>query len=50
MHGEQQVYSSPTDEWAWSQAHVLPAAVDVAVIGGGIVGCSAACHAVRPTE
>ena len=47
MHGEQQVYSSLTDEWAWSDAHVLPGAVDVAVIGGGIVGCSAAYFLAR---
>src|SRR6185436_18226736 len=47
MHGEQQVYSSLTDEWAWRDAHVLPGAVDVAVIGGGIVGCSAAYFLAR---
>src|SRR5678815_70725 len=42
MSGEQQVDPSLTDEWAWSEAHALPSGVDVAVIGGGIVGCSAA--------
>jgi len=47
MHGEQQIHWSLTDEWAWSDAHVLPGAVDVAVIGGGIVGCSAAYFLAR---
>ena len=47
MSGEQQVDSSLTDEWAWSDAHALPAVVDVAVIGGGIVGCSAAYFLAR---
>lgn len=47
MQGEQQVYSSLTDEWAWSDARALPGAVDVAVIGGGIVGCSAAYFLAR---
>jgi glycine/D-amino acid oxidase-like deaminating enzyme len=45
--GEQQVDPSLTDEWAWSDGHVLPAAVDVAIIGGGIVGCSAAYFLAR---
>ena len=47
MSGEQQVDSSLIDEWAWSDAHALPGAVDVAVIGGGIVGCSAAYFLAR---
>lgn len=47
MSGEQQVDSNLTDEWAWSDAHALPGAVDVAVIGGGIVGCSAAYFLAR---
>src|SRR5678816_351850 len=47
MSGEQQVDPSLTDEWAWSEAHALPSVVDVAVIGGGIVGCSAAYFLAR---
>jgi glycine/D-amino acid oxidase-like deaminating enzyme len=43
--GEQQVDPSPTDEW--SEARVLPGAVDVAILGGGIVGCSAAYFLAR---
>ena len=45
--GEQQVDPTLTDEWAWSDAHALPGAVDVAIIGGGIVGCSAAYFLAR---
>ncbi len=41
MYGEQQVDSSLIDEWACSDARALPGSVDVAIIGGGIVGCSA---------
>jgi glycine/D-amino acid oxidase-like deaminating enzyme len=47
MSGEQQVASNLTDEWAWKDAHVLPDVVDVAIIGGGIVGCSAAYFLAR---
>jgi glycine/D-amino acid oxidase-like deaminating enzyme len=47
MPGEQQVATSLTDEWAWSDARALPDVVDVAVIGGGIVGCSAAYFLAR---
>ncbi len=47
MSGEQQVDSSLNDEWVWSEAHALPGAVDVAVIGGGIVGCSSAYFIAR---
>src|SRR4030095_9063476 len=47
MSGEQKVESSLTDEWGWSDAHALPGVVDVAVIGGGIVGCSAAYFLAR---
>src|SRR6187397_2243696 len=47
MHGERQIYSSLIDEWALSDTHTLPPAVDVAVIGGGIVGCSAAYFLAR---
>ncbi|HEY6645329.1 FAD-binding oxidoreductase [Povalibacter sp.] len=45
--GEQQVDPRTTDEWAWSDAHALPGVVDVAIIGGGIVGCSAAYFLAR---
>lgn len=47
MSGEQQVDSSLTDEWVWSDARALPGVVDVAIIGGGIVGCSAAYFLAR---
>jgi glycine/D-amino acid oxidase-like deaminating enzyme len=47
MYGEQQVDSSLIDEWAWSEARALPDSVDVAIIGGGIVGCSAAYFLAR---
>ena len=41
--GEQQVSKTLRDEWTWSEASApLPKAVDVAIIGGGVVGCSAA--------
>lgn len=48
MSGEQQVIRTVADEWAWNVAsNPLPAAVDVAIIGGGIVGCSAALYLAR---
>ena len=47
MAGEQQVASTLTDEWAWSDAHALAGAVDIAIIGGGIVGVSAAYFLAR---
>jgi glycine/D-amino acid oxidase-like deaminating enzyme len=47
MSGEQQVDPSLNDEWTWSDARALPGVVDVAVIGGGIVGCSAAYFLAR---
>jgi glycine/D-amino acid oxidase-like deaminating enzyme len=48
MPGETQVGRAPTDEWAWDAiANPLPASVDVAVIGGGIVGCSTAYFLAR---
>ncbi|HEY7642243.1 MAG TPA: FAD-binding oxidoreductase [Steroidobacteraceae bacterium] len=47
MSGEQQVDTSLIDEWAWSDARTLPDLVDVAIIGGGIVGCSAAYFLAR---
>ena len=43
MEGEQQVALAIADEWAWDAArNPLPRSADVAIIGGGIVGCSAA--------
>jgi len=47
MSGEQQVDPSLTDEWAWSDDRALPGVVDVVVVGGGIVGCSAAYFLAR---
>jgi glycine/D-amino acid oxidase-like deaminating enzyme len=48
VSGEQQVSRSLTDEWAWDAAqNPLPASVEVAVIGGGIVGCSVAYYLAR---
>ncbi len=48
MSGEPQITRHATDEWAWSAAsNPLPGAVDVAIIGGGIVGCSAALYLAR---
>jgi glycine/D-amino acid oxidase-like deaminating enzyme len=41
--GEQQVSTEPTDQWAWQHGTSrLPAAAEVVIIGGGIVGCTAA--------
>ena len=45
MPGERQVDPSLFDEW--SETRVLPGAVDVAIIGGGIVGSSAAYFLAR---
>jgi glycine/D-amino acid oxidase-like deaminating enzyme len=46
--GEQQVSKAVRDEWAWDPAGTaLPRSVDVAIIGGGIVGCSAAYFLAR---
>ena len=43
MKGEAQIHPGSTDEFAWdAAANPLPSSVDVAVIGGGIVGCSTA--------
>jgi glycine/D-amino acid oxidase-like deaminating enzyme len=47
MAGEQQVASNLIDEWAWNDARTLPTSVDVAIIGGGIVGVSAAYFLAR---
>jgi NADPH-dependent 2,4-dienoyl-CoA reductase/sulfur reductase-like enzyme len=48
MSGEAQVVGAGTDAFAWdATVNPLPAAVDVAIIGGGIVGCSAAFYLAR---
>ncbi len=46
--GEQQVPQGVADEWIWDAArNPLPTSVDVVIIGGGIVGCSAAYFLAR---
>jgi glycine/D-amino acid oxidase-like deaminating enzyme len=48
MTGEQQIAGTIADEWAWNSAgRLIPRSVDVAIIGGGIVGCSAAYFLAR---
>ena len=48
MTGEQQIPGTIADEWAWNAAgRLIPRAVDVVIIGGGIVGCSAAYFLAR---
>src|SRR5262245_20977522 len=47
MPGEQQVESNLIDEWTCSDARALPGAVDVAIVGGGIAGCTAAYFLAR---
>jgi glycine/D-amino acid oxidase-like deaminating enzyme len=48
MSGEQQVARTLDDEWTWSATgNPLPRSVDVAIIGGGVVGCSAAYFLAR---
>jgi NADPH-dependent 2,4-dienoyl-CoA reductase/sulfur reductase-like enzyme len=43
MSGEQQVLRTDIDAFAFdARDNPLPRAVDVAIVGGGIVGCSAA--------
>ena len=43
MEGEQQVALAIADEWVWDATrNPLPRSADVAIIGGGIIGCSAA--------
>ena len=43
MSGEQQIPVLATDEWAWTAGgSPMPRSADVVIIGGGIVGCSAA--------
>jgi glycine/D-amino acid oxidase-like deaminating enzyme len=46
--GEQQVTRTGPDEWAWRKdAPPLPQRADVVIVGGGIVGCSAAWQLAR---
>ncbi len=47
MTGERQIPDSPTDQWAVTCGARLPEAADVVVVGGGIVGCSAALFLAR---
>jgi glycine/D-amino acid oxidase-like deaminating enzyme len=48
MSGEQQIPVAATDEWEWSAAgNPIPRSVDVVIIGGGIIGCSAAYFLAR---
>ena len=48
MAGEPQVCKALTDEWAWDPvANPLPGSVDVAIVGGGIIGCSTAYYLAR---
>lgn len=48
MTGERQVERTIEDEWAWQPAErPLPRAVDVAIVGGGVVGCSTAYFLAR---
>lgn len=50
MHsaGEQQVAATATDEFTWRpRTSQLPAAADALIIGGGIIGCSAAWFLAR---
>ena len=46
--GEPQIHPGDSDEFAWHAAdNALPEAVDVAIVGGGIIGCSAAYFLAR---
>ncbi len=46
--GERQINAGHIDEWAWNgPSSPLPASVDIVIIGGGIVGCSAAYFLAR---
>ncbi len=48
MPGEPQIHRDEVDEFAWNaERNPLPEAVEVAVVGGGIVGCSAAYFLAR---
>lgn len=46
--GEQQIADGTADEWAFDPQHArLPLSADVAIVGGGIVGCSTALFLAR---
>jgi len=48
MSGEQQVGKAVADQWAWNAAgNPIPQSADVVIIGGGIIGCSAAYFLAR---
>jgi len=48
MDGERQVAKTIADEWAWDAArNPIPHSVDAVIIGGGIIGCSAAYYLAR---
>src|SRR5688572_33457220 len=48
LTGEPQIHPGETDEFAFRASEdALPSSVDVAVIGGGIIGCSAAYYLAR---
>jgi glycine/D-amino acid oxidase-like deaminating enzyme len=48
LNGEQQVTRIGTDEWAWREGtSPLPQRADIVIVGGGIVGCSAAWQLAR---
>src|SRR5262245_55761602 len=45
--GERQVERTIADRWAFDPSRPLPAAADVVIVGGGIVGCTAAHYLAR---
>ncbi len=48
MSGEQQVVRAVADEWAWDAVgNPIPQSADAIIIGGGIIGCSAAYFLAR---
>ena len=47
LTGETQIPPGERDEWTWNAETKLPASADVVIIGGGIVGCTAAFFLAR---